>query len=135
MPSDTPQLSTDTPEASSGIPQPVGELNPDTAPHTEASVPAASAPTHEEPAPADPIKEEAIAEVAAEVAKSDPAEVAAAASDASFEADKKVAEKDVRGAIHLGLSDGLRAMGRLPEYLAHELEKLVDYIHAEVTKL
>jgi len=53
----------------------------------------------------------------------------------SITADVKALEKDARAAIVEGIKNGLRQLGRLPDWLAHEIEKLADYVETEVKKL
>lgn len=147
----TPELVDDLPEGSSVTPQPEGTPNPESAPHAEISLPPASTATHEELAapPAapekaeEPVKEEAAPEVHIPTLQADePAQSVAATFDAAIakdEAAAKEAEKSdlekIREAIHNGLVEGLRQMGKLPEWLEHEIVKLGDYIHVEAEKL
>lgn len=117
----------DSPENSANTQQPTATPVPESAPHAEASAPVGSAATHEELA-ANPSQSSA-----------QPTQDANAIATNSLGAEPvstaAVTTVDARMAIHKGLTDGLRKMGKLPEWLGHEIEKLVDSIHAEVSKL
>lgn len=115
------KLITDLPEGSAPLSTVTAELNPETSIYKEESIPSLPKPKGR---PRLSIPEAIHA-------------VESITKDAGYTVieETKIAEKGMRVAIRTGLYDGLRQMGKLPEWLVHELEKLTDYIHVEVSKI